>query len=105
MSEKSNVYSPSFVGARLYRKISAKGATYFAGRIGNVKLALLKSKEVADDGGEIWELRMSEAQPYVAKDDQAAKRDYARPASQSRRPQGEPDREPGSSGLDETIPF
>jgi hypothetical protein len=34
---------------KLYRKTSKSGATYFVGRLGGVRLALLKSKDVADD--------------------------------------------------------
>lgn len=62
-------YKPSFVAAKLYRKKSEKGATYFTGRMGSVKLVLLKSKDLADDGTEIWELKMSEAQPYKPREE------------------------------------
>ncbi len=58
---KSGGYGPSIQVARLFRKTSAKGAEYFAGRWGGAKIALLKSRDVADDGGEIWHLVLSEA--------------------------------------------
>ena len=54
-------YGPQIKVARLFRKQSSKGTTYFAGRMGMAKLALLKSNETSDDGGEIWNLIMSEA--------------------------------------------
>src|SRR5262245_32314002 len=54
-------YGPNITLARLFRKTSEKGSTYFRGRVGLANVALLKSREVADDGGEIWELVISEA--------------------------------------------
>jgi hypothetical protein len=54
-------YPQSFQVARLFRKQSAKGATYFTGRWGGARIALLKSKDTAEDGGEIWNLMFSEA--------------------------------------------
>ena len=65
------IYAPSFTAARLYRKTSKSGSDYFVGRWGGAKITLLKSRETADDGGEIWELKLSEAAPYQpkAKDD------------------------------------
>jgi hypothetical protein len=50
-------YGPSFTIARLYKKTSANGTTYFTGRMGLAKIALLKSNETADDGSEILESR------------------------------------------------
>src|SRR5262245_20840176 len=54
-------YPPSFQAARLYRKISASGNTYFTGRWGGARVTLLKSNETADDGAEIWNLMLAEA--------------------------------------------
>ena len=54
-------YPPSFQAARLYRKISASGNTYFTGRWGGARVTLLKSNETADDGGEICNLMLAEA--------------------------------------------
>lgn len=54
-------YGPNFRIAKLYRRTSKNGSTYFSGRLGFAKVALLKSKETADDGGEIWSLMVSEA--------------------------------------------
>ena len=102
MTSKSD-YGPSFTAAKLYRKTSKTGSTYFTGRMGSVKVALLKSKEAADDGGEIWNLVFSEAAPYSPKADDkaaAAKRDYARPAATA-----EAKRESAPDPLDEAIPF
>lgn len=70
-------YGPSFCGAKLYRKTSAKGNTYFAGRMGCVKLALFKANETSESGEEIWHLMFSEATPYQSKDE--AKASYAAP--------------------------
>ena len=59
-------YGPQITAARLYRKTSKTGATYFAGRLGLMKVALLKSKDNADDGSEIWNLVLSEAPVKLA---------------------------------------
>lgn len=60
-SGKGSGYGPQIQVARLFRKTSAKGTEYFTGRWGFAKIALLKSRDVADDGGEIWHLVLSEA--------------------------------------------
>ena len=89
-------HAPSFTAARLYKKTSSKGGVYFAGRMGGVKVALLKSKDTAENGDEIWNLVFSEAAPYQPKEvvanstaaagqptgrrsNVSAMRDYARP--------------------------
>jgi hypothetical protein len=54
-------YGPSLKAFRLYKKTSAKGTTYFSGRSGNLKIVVLKSKDVADDGTEIWDVLYSQA--------------------------------------------
>lgn len=58
---KTGGYGPSIEVARLFRKTSAKGTEYFTGRWGFAKIALLKSRDVAEDGAEIWHLVLSEA--------------------------------------------
>ena len=72
-------YPPAFAAAKLYRKQSKSGSTYFSGRWGGARIALLKSKDVADDGAEIWNLMLSEA---PAKQDGRSS-DYARSSSQA----------------------
>lgn len=97
-------YGPQFTAARLFRKQSTKGTTYFVGRMGLLKVALLKSKDTADDGSEIWNLVVSEA-PQKPRDN-SAKRDVAAPQSTGRThrfPQPDTDRRP--SGPDDVIPF
>jgi len=54
-------FGPQITAARFFRKKSKNGATYFTGRIGMMKAALLKANELADDGSEIWNLVLSEA--------------------------------------------
>jgi hypothetical protein len=102
----SNNYAPSFPVARLFRKTSKEGKTYFVGRLGGARLAVIKSNETAEDGGEIWHLMISEAQkpkappegnnpaPYstVGADPEAARRDWQKPSG-------------GQSFGDEQIPF
>lgn len=71
-------FGPQITAARLYRKTSKSGATYFAGRMGMMKAALLKSKELAEDGSEIWHLVLSEA-PTAQKprSDRSSRRDVS----------------------------
>ena len=57
----NSTYKPSFVLTKLYRKKSEKGTSYFSGRLGGARVALLKSNDTADDGAEIWTLLVSEA--------------------------------------------
>lgn len=46
--------APKVQLCRIYKKTSKSGNEYFTGRLGGAKIAVLKSREVADDGGEIW---------------------------------------------------
>ena len=55
-------HRPGFAIMRLFRKKSEKGATYFTGRLGGARVALLKSNDTGDDGSEIWNLVISEVQ-------------------------------------------
>lgn len=58
--DKNINYGPSIHVAQLFRKTSPKGTEYFIGRWGFAKVALLKSRDIADDGAEIWHLLLSE---------------------------------------------
>src|SRR5258705_10109886 len=78
-------YNPSFPACKLYKKTSAKGNVYFVGRWGGARVTLLLSNETAEDGGEVWNLMLSEA---------PAKRPDS--AGRSREHDGERPSEPGS---------
>ena len=55
-------YAPSFPLCRLFRKTSKRTEQdYWVGRLGMAKVVLLKSRETADDGGEIWHLMVQQA--------------------------------------------
>jgi hypothetical protein len=71
MANGNGDYGPSFRLAKFYRKTSKSGGTYFSGRLGFARATLLKSKEVGDDGSEIWNLVISEA-PAAKQDDRPA---------------------------------
>lgn len=62
MSEK---YAPSITATKLYERTSTKGNTYFSGRLGGLRIAIIKTAEVDETGNPIWLLRLSEAPPYV----------------------------------------
>lgn len=91
-------FTPSFTAAKLYRKTSQKGTTYFVGRMGGVKVAFVKSKEVAENGDEIWSLMFSEAKPYKAT---AA----AKPQAPEDRYDAPPPDRGRAPGPDDEIPF
>ena len=54
-------YGPQVKLARLYEKTSKTGNQYFVGRFGMAKIAVLKSKEVAEDGSPMWDVLVQEA--------------------------------------------
>jgi hypothetical protein len=61
---KNGDYPPSIRVVKLYRKTSRNGSTYYTGRWGGAKVALLKTQEAADNGDEVWALLLSEAPAY-----------------------------------------
>ena len=96
----TNNYPQSINLTRLYRKKSEKtGATYFSGRLGNARVVLLKSKDTADDGAEIWNLMISEA---PKRDNESGQRQEP-PNSQPERQQTA--RSSWQKPLDDEIPF
>jgi hypothetical protein len=54
-------YGPQVKLARLYEKTSKTGNQYFVGRLGMAKVAVLKSKEAAEDGSPMWDVLLQEA--------------------------------------------
>lgn len=86
MSDRGN-HAPSFQAARLFRKTSANGNTYFTGRLGGARVTLLKSRDVADDGGEIWSLMLAEApqRPQEARQRPGSSSDHQRARRTSER--------------------
>jgi hypothetical protein len=76
-----SAYPPSFQACRLFRKKSEKGSTYFVGRWGGARVTLLKSKDVADDGSEVWNLLLSEAPAKKPAAEQSAVRSPAKRAA------------------------
>jgi hypothetical protein len=54
-------YGPQVKLARLYEKTSKTGNQYFVRRLGMAKVAVLKSKEVAEDGSPMWDVLLQEA--------------------------------------------
>lgn len=95
-------YGPQITACKLYKKTSAKGAVYFTGRMGNLKVAVLKSKDVADDGSEIWSIVYSQA-PERPRDQSASLSSYASPQSAPARP--EPKTYDAKVLPDDLIPF
>lgn len=82
MTRSPNDFPPSFTATRLFEKTSARGNVYMVGRLGGVRVTLMKSHETAEDGGAIWELKFAAAAPRPSKDDAAdTKRDVAKPAA------------------------
>lgn len=95
-------YGPQLTLARLYRKTSAKGGTYFRGRLGMTNVALLKSKETSPDGDEIWNLVLSEAPKRQETGETRETATQARAETRLDPPQRTPMRE---REIDDEIPF
>jgi hypothetical protein len=93
----SNDYPPSIRVCRLYQRKSQKtGATFFTGRWGGAKLALVRSKETGDQGEPIWNLLLSEA-PAPKQDD--------RPSAEAKgSSQAPPPRRHSDVGIDGPAP-
>lgn len=79
----SKDYGPRITALRLFKNTSANGTTYFTGRWGLLKVALLKSNALSDDGSEIWNLVFSEAPSRSAAQSSpdATRRDWQRPST------------------------
>jgi|KBSSwiStaDraftv2_1062776.scaffolds.fasta_scaffold00494_22 hypothetical protein len=79
-------YPQSFPVTKLYRKQSKEGRSYFVGRLGGARLALLKSNETGDNGEEVWTLLISPAPQKTGapaqpeQPPQQERRDWQRPA-------------------------
>jgi hypothetical protein len=99
MSNGNTNRSPSFQLTRLFRKKSAQGATYFAGRLGNARLVLLKSNDTGDDGAEVWNLLISEA---PKRDNEAGQRQEP---PNSIKPERQETTRSWQRPLDDEIPF
>lgn len=74
MSEQSNGYPASITVTKLYERTSAKGNQYMTGRIGGVKIAVLKTPETDDEGHPIWVMKFSPAPARSAQADQSRPR-------------------------------
>jgi hypothetical protein len=107
-------YTPSIPLTRLYEKTSKNGNVYLVGRLGGTRITVLKSREVADDGGAVWNVLLQEAPQSKAasaapeqRDGYGTARDSGEP--QRRRQTAEPDtsaRGEGQRGrLDGPVPF
>ena len=93
-------YGPSLTALKLYKKISSKGSTYYVGRMGMVKVALLKSDETAENGDEIWNLVYQQAADKPRQD--------GKPSREVRAKANEPLRSPTTSSRstpNDVIPF
>ena len=61
MSVEQGSYAPSFRACKLFRRRSKSGSTYFTGRLGGMRVSVVKSREVVDDGEtEVWSPLLSE---------------------------------------------
>ncbi len=56
-------YGPSVTAARLWEKTSAKGMTYLAGRMGNLRISILPNRDRKSDDDATHVLVFGEAQP------------------------------------------
>lgn len=96
MAEQSGErFPPSISVAKLYERTSQRGRLYMTGRMGGVKIAVLKTDDADDEGHPIWEMKFSPAPPSKAK-----------AADKAPRPSASPERPGfGSRTEDDVIPF
>lgn len=81
MSEQSNDRFPaSITVTKLYERTSAKGNQYMIGRMGGVKIAVLKTPETDDEGHAIWAVKFSPA-PSKASASQVAAAPLSQPST------------------------
>ena len=93
-------HSESIRAFRLYEKTSKNGNTYLVGRWGGAKVAVLKSREVADDGRAMWDVLLS---PAPERQKPEARSQPERPSEDASTP---PDPAPVPSDiLSNEIPF
>lgn len=72
-------YSPSITLCRLFKKTSKRThQDYFVGRLGMTKVVLLKTRDVADDGGEIWHMMVQQADDKPRQDSKPSPDDRSR---------------------------
>jgi len=92
-------YGPSLTALKLYKRTSQKGTTYFTGRMGMLKVALLKSSETTDDGCEIWNLVFQQAEEKPRQD--------SKPSREARAMANEPlpERRSSRPAPNDPIPF
>ena len=69
---------PSITAARLYKRTSQKGATYFTGRLGLLKVALLKSTDTTDDGCETRNLVYQQTDEKPRQDNKPTREERAK---------------------------
>lgn len=93
-----STHAESIRAFRLYEKMSKNGNTYLTGRWGGAKVAVLKSREVADDGSAIWDVLLSPA-PERAKPEVSNTTAHPSPPTNGLVP------ERGPSKLRDEIPF
>lgn len=87
---------------RLFEKTSKTGNQYFTGRWGNAKVLLFKSREIAEDGSPIWELKLAQAAPYKPKAERAAS---APPVDDGYDGPDVSNEGPAPANFDDVIPF
>jgi hypothetical protein len=83
--EQRGGFGPSVQIARLYKQTSQSGTTYYRGRLGAARIVMLKSKEVGDDGAEIWNLLV---QPAPDNQGQGQRQGHGQGGGQQGRSQG-----------------
>jgi hypothetical protein len=93
-------YGESIRAFRLYEKTSKSGNTYLVGRWGSAKVAVLKSREVADDGSAMWDVLFS---PAPERQKHEARSRPEQPTDTANGPSA--DQTSASSGLSDEIPF
>jgi hypothetical protein len=106
MSDKfAERFPPSIVAAKLYERTSAKGNPYLTGRLGVLRVALLKTQDTDDEGHAIWEMRFSAASARSTQPKTKTSSREPVPQTDGQHAQPRPPQSGFNKSLDDEIPF
>jgi hypothetical protein len=106
MSDKfAERFPPSIVAAKLYERTSAKGNPYLTGRLGVLRVALLKTQDTDDEGHAIWEMRFSAASAQCTQPKAKVSSREPVPQTDGQHSQTRPPQSGFNKSLDDEIPF
>jgi hypothetical protein len=84
--------APMLQAAKLWEKTSAKGNVYLIGRLGGMRILILRNRDAGSDGEPDWHLFFTDGAPRAAPETSPKPAAYSAPRRrQQRRPRREPE--------------